>query len=125
MAVSVVFYSLAPKPSARGVKSFEAALAGKTSRGRKWYRLEATPETVYQFPDDYDEVAVIDWYYSNLLANREHWVAFRLCGELFSLGNDAVLQHIPGGREALTNALAFHEKGKPGWVVFIGGDGHE
>lgn len=125
MAVEVIFYSLAPKPPARGARAFEAVAVGKTSRGRKWYRLEATPETVYQFPDATGALAVEDWYFRNTPLDGSSWVAYSLGGEVFPLGNDDALARTPGGRAAVDNAVSCHRKGKPGWVVFIGGSGDE
>lgn len=118
MAVEVVFYSLAPKPAASGNKTYAAAAAGKVSRGRKWYRLESRPCDVYQFPDGTGDWDVLDWLdrTPSVLKNR---VAFMMQGVFYPVGNDTALNAVPGGPEALDNAIAMHKKGRDGWVVFI------
>lgn len=128
MAVEVVFYSLAPKPAARGVKEFEAAASGKVSKGRKWYRLESRPGDVYQFPDNdpcFVADDVYDWTYAHPEFVRDR-VAFTVNtpkGPAFlTIENPAALDAVQGGRAAVENAIALYEKGKgDGWVVFIPG----
>lgn len=122
MAVEVIFYSLVRKPPARGGKAIVAMAAGKESRGRKWYRLEAFPGCVYHFPDGCNYDSVVDWYYDNAPAHGWSWVAFSLGGELFDLGNDEALRGVVNGYEALKNAMSCHSRGCRGWVVFIASD---
>lgn len=118
MSVEVTFYVLAPKPAARGVKAFEAAAAGKVSKGRKWYRLESRPKDAYIFPEGTDEIAVLDWLAGNREAEVDS-VAFMIDGVFYAVDNDAALDAVPGGTVARDHAIAMYEKHRDGWVVFI------
>lgn len=119
MAKEVVFYSLAPKPAARGVKAFEAAAEGRVARGRKWFRLECSPGDVYQFPNGTDEIAVLDWLAGNREAEVDS-VAFMIDGVFYAVDNDAALDAVPGGAAARDHAVSLYNRGKgDGWVVFI------
>lgn len=115
----IIFYRLAPKPPKVGwdYHTTVAMLKGKASRGRKWYRLEATSQDLYLFPSKTKYFDIWRWIDSHPdeLMDR---VVFLCDGELHKLANAKALDAIPGGVKAREMAMKMYEEGVPGWVVF-------
>lgn len=109
MAYEIVFYSLAPKPPSGGRAVYAAAVSGKVSRGRKWFRLEASPASTVLLSD----LDQLDHVIQRL---RPAPCCYLLDGEFYRLDNG--LEHGAAARDYAIDQFYRHN---PGWVVFLEG----
>lgn len=117
MAKMVVLYRLGRKPPISGTNAIAAAADGKTGRGRKWYRLEATASDCWMFPDTVDKdgvIAFVDREYP-----REPYAAASIGGEYFSLNTPEPLLGVPNAKNTVDNAVALADMGQKSWAVII------
>lgn len=105
----VIFYALARKPVGDGKALMSAAPAG-----RRYWRLEASPATVYEVPDTWAIEETEGWAAGNYEVSG--YAAYALDGTVRLL--PTMRSDVPHAGEQVQLALSRHASGKPGWVVF-------
>lgn len=115
MGTVVVFYKMTQKPeplqTRRGIRN----TAGVKSRGRRWYRLEATPDDVYVWPGDAPPADIRTWAY----AHDPMWVAYTRDGVWEILPGSRGAKMYPNGEATVEDVIRYARNGRRGYVVFI------
>lgn len=108
----LIFYALARKPVRDG-----RALMSSAPAGRRYWRLEATPATVFEVPDDWGASEAEAWAKDTPAVSG--YAAYALDSVVRML--PTMCSDVPHAGEQVQLAIKRHAAGKPGWIVFNNG----